>query len=183
MISPRGRKQLTELALRSINHRLQQCTALVVDTSDYPPELCEIRSSFVTLYTENGLRGCIGSLVATHPLVQDVCQHAHAAAFKDPRFDSLTEAEFGGLHVHLSVLSPSEQLRFDGEAHLLSLLKPGRDGLTIKDGRKQGTFLPSVWEKLPDAVEFLAQLKLKAGLSRDYWSDSLIVERYTTESW
>ena len=137
----------------------------------------------MTLHKHAELRGCIGGLTASLPLVRDIAEHAFAAAFKDPRFEPVSEDELVDLDVHLSVLSAPEPVLFDSEADLLDRLQPGRDGLILKEGTKQGTFLPEVWEKLTTPKHFLDQLKVKAGLSPDYWSDTLVVERYVTESW
>jgi AmmeMemoRadiSam system protein A len=91
--------------------------------------------------------------------------------------------ELESLQVHISVLSIPSALSFDSEADLLDVIQPGRDGLILREGTQQATFLPAVWESLPEPVQFLAHLKLKAGLDRNYWSDNISIERYTTESW
>lgn len=183
MISPKNRGRLTELAGYSIQHGVRHLRAPSVDLEGWPGELHEKRASFVTLHKEGVLRGCIGSLAATMPLVQDVSEHAFAAAFKDPRFGRVTEVELKSISIHLSVLSTPESIQFNDEAELLQQIRPGEDGLIFREGSRQGTFLPSVWESLPDPEQFLAHLKQKAGLEPDYWSDTLTVERYTTESW
>ena len=183
MIQPEYRDQLSWLAFRSISHGVQHRHPLPVDLADWPEQLRESRASFVTLYKQEQLRGCIGSLAPTMPLVQDVAEHAFAAAFKDPRFSPVSESELDSINVHLSVLSDPEPLTFSTEAHLLEQIVPGRDGLIIHEGGRRGTFLPSVWDKLPERRQFLQQLKRKAGLPEDYWSETIRVERYTTESW
>lgn len=183
MIASENRRQLTEFAWYSIHHGVQHLCAPDVTLGDWPGELHEKRASFVTLHKNGELRGCIGSLTATLPLVQDVSEHAFAAAFKDPRFSRVTDVELEAISIHLSVLSAPEPIMFNDESELLEQIQPGRDGLILKDGSHQGTFLPSVWESLPDPKQFLAHLKQKARLEPDYWSDSLTIERYTTESW
>ena len=183
MIADAHRVRLRELASRSIDHGIRHGCPISVDVQDWPPSLREIRSSFVTLFKDRQLRGCIGGLTATDPLVTDVANHAYRAAFKDPRFDPLDADEFGRLEIHLSVLSAATPLACDREQDLIDLLRPGIDGVTIRQGGRQGTFLPSVWENLPDPGEFVAALKQKAGFARDYWSPAIRVERYTTESW
>jgi AmmeMemoRadiSam system protein A len=110
-----------------------------------------------------------------------VAENAYAAAFRDPRFPPVSESEFTQLEYHISLLTPAEPLQFRDEADLISQLQPNVDGLVLEDGRHRGTFLPSVWESLPDRKQFLQQLKLKAGLSPDYWSDTVKVSRYTVE--
>jgi uncharacterized protein len=175
-------EMLLQLAKESILHGLiVECT-MQVDTNDYPAHLSEKLACFVTLNSYGVLRGCIGHLEAVQPLVRDVAENAFSAAFRDPRFPSLTEAELRGLEIHISVLSPSKPMVFGSEQDLLTQLRPGVDGLILKHGVHQGTFLPSVWESLPDAPSFLNHLKRKAGLSPDFWSNDVLILRYTTES-
>lgn len=183
MIRPEQRKQLTRLASLSIEHGVRQGCALPVHGSEWSAELYETRCSFVTLHKHGQLRGCIGSLVATQPLARDVSHHAFDAAFRDPRFLPVVADELESLQLHISVLSIPSALSFDSEADLLDVIQPGLDGLILREGTQQATFLPAVWESLPEPVQFLAQLKLKAGLDRNYWSDQITIERYTTESW
>ena len=107
---------------------------------------------------------------------------SRAAAFRDPRFSHVTQEELGQLEYHVSILSKPVPIRFTSEADLLAQIRPGVDGLILHEGPKKGTLLPAVWDHLHDPVEFLAQLKLKAGLPRDYWSSTVRVERYTAQS-
>lgn len=146
-----------------------------------PPELMGKRATFVTLTIGGQLRGCIGMLEACRPLAGDVAANACAAAFEDPRFPPLTKKEFEKLEIHISVLSPPEELNFSSEADVLRRIRPGVDGLILQDGFHRGTFLPSVWEELPQKELFWAHLKRKAGLPANYWSDTVRVFRYTTE--
>jgi AmmeMemoRadiSam system protein A len=180
--SPEERGVLLDVARRSIRHGLDEGGALPIDVSDYPAHLGEQRASFVTLNRMGELRGCIGTLEAYQPLVQDVAEHAWAAAFRDPRFPPLRQDEFSDLEIHISILSEPEPMVFSDEADLLAQIRPGTDGLIIEDGGRRGTFLPSVWEQLPHKEDFLAHLKRKAGLSVSHWSDSVRLWRYTTES-
>ncbi|MDT8384974.1 MAG: AmmeMemoRadiSam system protein A [Gammaproteobacteria bacterium] len=173
---------LHQVARKAVEQGLRQGGHLVVDTPYYPRPLREPGASFVTLKQHGELRGCIGSLEARRPLVEDVAYNAYAAAFADPRFPPLTEQDFSEVDIQLSVLSRAEPIQFDGEADLLRQLRPGIDGLILEDGRHRGTFLPAVWESLPQPAAFLQHLKMKAGLPADYWSDTLKVSRYTTES-
>jgi AmmeMemoRadiSam system protein A len=180
-LTPEDRRTLLALAHASVRKGL--CgEELQVKHEDYPPALQVPRASFVTLKVEEQLRGCIGSLEARHPLVVDVVRNAYAAAFRDPRFPALTWPEFERLGIHLSLLNPAEPLPCCGEADLLARLRPGLDGLILEEGVHRGTFLPSVWESLPDPRDFLRHLKLKAGLPAGYWSDRIRVQRYTVES-
>jgi uncharacterized protein len=149
---------------------------------DHDPVLDELRASFVTLMRNHGLRGCIGSLEARRGLLEDVIHNAAAAAFRDPRFPPLRSAELPELEIEISVLSPSAPLPVDDRADLLRRLEPGRHGLILQEGARRATFLPAVWESLPSPEDFLSQLLLKAGLSRDHWSDRLRFFVYTTES-
>ena len=176
------RQKLLDVAAESIRSGLTSGEHMNVATSSYSEALRETRSSFVTLEKKGALRGCIGSLEATRPIVVDVAHNAFEAAFKDPRFPALAEAEFENLDIHLSLLTVPENMIISSEADLLEQLRPGIDGLVIGEGVRRATFLPSVWESLPEPKEFLSHLKSKAGLSADYWSPALFAKRYTVES-
>lgn len=170
--------QLLKVAHESIGCGLIYGEALKIDAAQYPPLLQEQRACFVTLHRAEKLRGCIGSLDATRELVVDVSENAFSAAFRDPRFAPLFAAELVDLEIHISILSPLEPLSCDSDAALLRLIVPHRDGLVLDDGRRRGTFLPSVWDSLPQPEAFLHQLKQKAGLPDDCWSPALKVYRY-----
>jgi len=176
------RAALLGVALASIKSGLQTGRALQPDTGNYPSTLTETRASFVTLNHDNTLRGCIGSLEPRTSLVSSVAGNAYAAAFRDPRFPVFTPPELDGLTLHISVLGALQAVACDSEADLLRQLQPGIDGWVIQEQDFRGTFLPSVWETLPDPRLFLEQLKRKAGLATDYWSDTIEVWRYSTES-
>jgi len=103
------------------------------------------------------------------------------AAFRDPRFPPLAADEFDELDIHLSILTPAEPVSFTSEQELITQLQPGIDGLILEEGHRRGTFLPSVWEQLPEPQQFLRHLKQKAGLSPDYWSENIRISRYRTE--
>lgn len=178
---PEQARLLLDLARESIAHGLRTGRPLKVDPSAYPEPLRGNAATFVTLTRDGELRGCIGTLEAYQPLVVDVAEHAYAAAFRDPRFAALTEAEFPRLRLSISILSAPEPMSFEDEADLLRQLRPGVDGLILEEDGLRGTFLPSVWESLPTPVEFLRHLKRKAGLPYDYWSKTLRVSRYTAE--
>jgi AmmeMemoRadiSam system protein A len=175
------RQQLLDLAKNSIRQGLQTGRPLKINLDDYPPEWTEPRATFVTLQINHQLRGCIGMLEAVRPLAEDIVENAFSAAFKDPRFPPLEAQELDKLEIHLSILTPAEPLSFSTEQDLLAQLQPGIDGLILEEGRKRGTFLPSVWESLPEPGQFLRHLKQKAGLPPDYWSDNIRVYRYQTE--
>jgi AmmeMemoRadiSam system protein A len=145
--------------------------------------LREHRASFVTLKLDGELRGCIGSLQAHRSLAEDIAHNAQAAAFKDPRFGPLSREEFARVIVEVSVLSPPKRLHFANHAELLRSLNPGLDGLILECGGRRGTFLPQVWEQLPDPEQFLAHLKNKAGLPTTTPSEQCRILRYTVVKW
>jgi len=141
--------------------------------------LAQPGAAFVTLRRRDGtLRGCIGSAVAIRPLIADVAQHAFNAAFRDPRFPSLEWLELPGLALSVSVLTPPEPMKFSSEADLLAQLRPGVDGLIIEDQGLRSLFLPSVWEEIPEQRQFLAVLKLKAGLPAEHFSPEFRAQRF-----
>jgi AmmeMemoRadiSam system protein A len=172
---------LTELASSSIRHGLQTGKPLIIDLAECPAELAEQRATFVTLQKQHQLRGCIGTLDAVRPLAVDIAENAFSAAFRDPRFPPLAAHELSDLDIHLSILTPAEPIAFTSEQDLLKQLQAGIDGLILMEGGRRGTFLPSVWESLPEPEQFLRYLKQKAGLAPDYWSDTLKVYRYRAE--
>jgi len=182
LLDPSQRRTLLALARQSIGYGLREGRPIPVDPSDYSAELAEERAAFVTLHAGKTLRGCIGHLQAIRPLVLDVAENAFAAAFRDPRFPPLVQAELADLDIEVSVLSPSEALSFDSEEELLQMIQPGLDGLIFEDGPARGTFLPTVWESLPLPRDFLRHLKQKAGLRPDHWSDNVRISRYRTQS-
>jgi AmmeMemoRadiSam system protein A len=179
---PEHRRTLLDVASAAIDRGLSEQGALPVVPQNYPEPLRQPRASFVTLRIGERLRGCMGSLVATEPLVVNVARNAFLAAFRDPRFTPLAREEFPQIAIHLSLLSHPEPLAFESEAHLLSLIRPGIDGLTLIEGSRRATLLPAVWESLNGPREFLNHLKNKSGLAPDYWSATIQVERYTAES-
>ena len=173
--------QIARDAISSKIHRRGGADGRGAQLSKLPSELKQKRATFVTLTLGGALRGCIGMLEACRPLAEDVAANACAAAFEDPRFEPLSKEEFENLEIHISVLSPPEEMKFSSEADLLEQIRPGVDGLILQEGGRRGTFLPSVWEDLPGAELFLMHLKMKAGLPNTYWSDTLRVSRYTAE--
>ncbi len=176
------RRVLLGLASNSIRHGLEHGRPRPVNPSEFSDPLAQRRASFVTLKLDRELRGCIGSLVALRTLVEDVSYNAHAAAFSDKRFNPVTIEEATRLAISISVLSPPEDLSVSSEAELLSVLRPRVDGLVIEEGKRRGTFLPAVWESLPEPADFVRQLKSKAGFEADYWSDQVRCKRYSVES-
>jgi len=169
-------RQLLALARESIQHGLDHGKSIPVDVASFSLALQEPGAAFVTLEKQGQLRGCIGSVEAYRSLVEDVAEHGWNAAFQDHRFRPLTSTEF--LHLHISVLTQPEAMIIDSEKDLKHQLVPGKDGLIIRDGHHRGLFLPAVWDKLPDVDSFLSHLKQKAGLPRDYWSDSISCQKF-----
>lgn len=179
-LSDSQRAEILSIAHQSIEHGLHSSRPLPVQAIDHPA-LEQPGACFVTLHRHGELRGCIGSLEAHRPLINDVAENAYAAAFRDPRFLPLQASELDDLVLDVSVLSRPEPIEFSDEQDLLDQIRPGIDGLIIEELPRRGTFLPSVWEGLPDKRDFLRHLKIKAGLPADYWSDSINVWRYATE--
>ncbi len=158
---------LLKIARQSIEHGFKNSTPLKVTSDNFPVQLRQAAACFVTLKTAGQLRGCIGQMQATQPLVQAVADSAFKAAFRDPRFKALTEQEYADISLSISILSPQSEISFKNEGDILKQLQPHIDGLSIKSGQHQATFLPAVWENLPQAEQFLAQLKRKAGMAAD----------------
>ncbi|MBI2748475.1 MAG: AmmeMemoRadiSam system protein A [Burkholderiales bacterium] len=148
-----------------------------------PTWLREPGACFVTLTQRGQLRGCIGSLLAHRSLLADVQANSVAAATRDPRFVPLPRTELDGTDIEVSVLSTPQPMDFSDEADALAQLRPGVDGVVFHCGHQHSTFLPQVWEQLPDRVQFMAQLKRKAGLDAHFWSDDVRLERYTVQQW
>ena len=147
------------------------------------PWLAQTGATFVTLTKDGSLRGCIGSLAPARALGEDVAQNALGAAFRDPRFPAVTAAEWPQCKVEVSLLSTPKPLRFADEADLLAQIEAGEDGLIIEADGKRGTFLPQVWEDLPDKRAFLAHLLKKAGLPDDTRLTRCKVSRYRVAKW
>lgn len=148
----------------------------------------ESGAAFVTLTKDGKLRGCIGTLEAHRPLIDDVIANARNAAFHDPRFRPVTRDELDALTIEVSVLSAPEELRFTGRADAYAQLRPGVDGVILRYRHHRGTFLPQVWEQLPTVEQFMAHLNRKAGLPDDFWPepdarDRLHLSRYTVTAW
>jgi AmmeMemoRadiSam system protein A len=145
--------------------------------------LREPGATFVTLRRGESLRGCVGSIEARRPLGEDVSQNALAAAFRDPRFPPLEPREWPGITLEVSLLSPPEPLPCASEAEALRLLKPGIDGVVLEYGAHRSTFLPQVWEQLPDPHDFLVHLRRKAGLPDGFWAPEVRLSRYGVQKW
>ncbi len=163
---------------------LVEAFGLGVARSFEAPWLAEPGATFVTLRAGEELRGCVGSVRAYRPLGEDVRANARAAAFNDSRFPPLTAAELPAIAVEVSLLSAPEPLPPTAtEEEALAQLRPEVDGLILEHGAYRSTFLPQVWEQLPDRRHFLAHLKRKAGLPPGFWSPDLRLWRYTVAKW
>lgn len=161
-----------------------QAPPAISDPMDEHPWLAEPGATFVTLRRADGeLRGCIGSLEAARPLLEDLRHNALAAARRDPRFPRVEADELGALSLEVTVLDPPRPFPIRDEADALARLRPGVDGLVLGWGRHRATFLPQVWESLPEPRDFLAQLKRKAGMATDFWHPDIELRRYTVEKW
>ena len=155
-------------------------TATIPQTADHP-WLNNPAATFVTLKLDGELRGCIGSLKARFSLMDDLQGNAIAAAFQDPRFSPLTKDELDRIQIEVSILSDPEKIEFVSETDLLTQLHPHIDGLIFNYGNYRSTFLPQVWDQLPSPEQFLSHLKKKAGLASNFWSEEVLIYRYSVE--
>ena len=158
--------QLARQAIDSVVHRKPLPS---LDLSSLPPSLTGPGASFVTLTRHGELRGCIGALEAYQPLAEDVREHAVAAATEDFRFPPVQVDELPHIQIEISRLTPSSPLDYSRPEDLPGCLRPHVDGVVLRDGWRRATFLPQVWEKIPDPEDFLANLCYKMGVSPDLW--------------
>jgi AmmeMemoRadiSam system protein A len=160
---------LLRLAREAMEHAVKGQGVPPLDEPSLPPGLREPGSSFITLTVGGQLRGCIGSLEAYESLVEDVREHAVAAALQDPRFPPVRQDELNGIQIEVSRLTRPVPLEYKDSQDLLARLCPPLDGVVLRDGYQRATFLPQVWEKIPDRVEFLDNLCYKMGAEPDLW--------------
>ena len=163
------KKQLLTIAREAVNATALNQPLARLDPHDFSLTLNDDGASFVTLTIGGGLRGCIGTLEAYQPLFLDVQKRAVQAASQDPRFSPVTPGELARIKIEVSRLSKPEPLEYNTPEDLLTLLKPGEDGVIISDGHRRATFLPQVWDELPDTRQFLSQLCRKMGCSPTFW--------------
>jgi uncharacterized protein len=182
-LTPTERQLLLQIARLSIEQAVTGKECPSPDLDLLPPALCEPGVCFVTLTMPgNELRGCIGGLEATQPLALDVWEHAASAALDDYRFMPVRADEISLLHIEISRLTRPTPLEYDRPEDLPNLLHPLMDGVVLRDGLRRATFLPQVWEKLPDPCAFLSHLCQKMGASPDLWRRrKLGVEIYRVE--
>jgi AmmeMemoRadiSam system protein A len=176
------RRRLVDLARESIARGVGRGRPAPLPAGAWSASLCELRATFTTLTLGGELRGCRGTIDPCRPLAEDVWANAWASAYDDPRFPPVTVDEGPCLDISISVLSPLEELVVAGESELIEALEPGVDGLVLCRGAARATFLPAVWRQLPDAREFVAQLKHKAGWPAAFWPRDLKAFRYHTET-
>ena len=172
-------KRLLAIARGAIENQLLQKAAPSMAES----WLNQTGATFVTLTRNGQLRGCIGTLEAARPLGTDVAANAVAAAFRDPRFPPVSTTEWPDCRVEVSLLSRPKPMRFADEAELLAQIQAGEDGLILECEGRRGTFLPQVWESIPDKKSFLNELLRKAGLSTDTRLARCKVSRYRVAKW
>ncbi|RLA55932.1 MAG: AMMECR1 domain-containing protein [Gammaproteobacteria bacterium] len=176
------RGQLLRIARQSIRNGLQGGDVLEVALHELSDALTSRLGVFVTLTQQDTLRGCIGAMQSSEPLARSVAESAYGAAFRDHRFPPLTTHELALTSIEISVLSPMAPMSVESRSELLSTLQPEVDGLLLQDRHHRSTFLPKVWEQLPEPEAFLAHLLAKAGLPTDHWSTTLQFYRYSTVS-
>jgi AmmeMemoRadiSam system protein A len=183
-LEPASRDWLLRTAAIAIGSSLAGDSTAPPAVSRLPPglpELQELRASFVTLTIAGDLRGCCGTLEPRLPLAVDVWTNARSSAFRDPRFLPLGRHEWQQTRLEVAVLTPSERLTAEDETGLLAQLVPGEHGLVLAWRGSRATFLPKVWEQLPDPRDFLRHLKLKAGWNPAFWATDIEIWRYRTE--
>ncbi|RJR29707.1 MAG: AmmeMemoRadiSam system protein A [Desulfobacteraceae bacterium] len=169
MLTEEEGKHLLSIARKTIERRLfNQEEGASIDQAD-SPQYKEKRGTFVTLTIEGGLRGCIGHILPQETLIEGVRINAVNAAFKDPRFRPLSPKEWKNVKIEVSILTYPAPLAYSDAKDLLGKLRVGKDGVILKKGFHQATFLPQVWEQLPRSEDFLTQLCYKAGLNGDAW--------------
>ena len=176
-------EERAKLLLRIARSSIAQALGRQHEVVESAPWLQESAATFVTLTRHGQLRGCIGSLQAHRTLLADVQANAVAAALHDPRFAPLSLHELDDTQVEVSVLSALQPVQFSSEAEALVQLRPGVDGVVLEYGRCRATFLPQVWEQLPKVTDFMAQLKLKAGLPKEFWAPEVRLQRYTVSKY
>lgn len=168
-LTPEEQKTLLRMAREAMEHAVRGEKLPPLDPSGLSPNLREEGVSFVTLTIRGQLRGCIGALEAYQPLADDVREHAVAAALEDPRFPPVREDELSRIQVEVSRLTRPVPLEYKDADDLLAKLRPHVDGVILRDGFRRATFLPQVWEKIPDPSEFLGNLCYKMGADADLW--------------
>jgi AmmeMemoRadiSam system protein A len=171
VVSPEDKRYLLGLARKTLEEVVRHGREPVVEAPDVSERLRQPSGAFVTLEKNGQLRGCIGHIQPREPLYRAVIDNAHSAAMRDTRFSPVTPEELASIEVEVSVLTVPQPLEFSSPEDLLNQLTPHQDGLVLTVGFRRSTFLPQVWEKLPDKVKFLQHLSTKAGLPPNGWRD------------
>ena len=176
------RQLLLRLAREALKNGVAGRTMLRLKLETLPPALQANGASFVTLTKGGELRGCIGALEPYQALAEDVREHAVAAALEDPRFPPVSPPEVDGIEIEISRLTIAQNLDYKDADDLLAKLRPNVDGVILRDGIRRATFLPQVWEKIPDKAEFLDNLCYKMGEAPNIWRRKhLEVQTYQVE--
>lgn len=181
-LSQADRAMLFAAALDAVGHVVKKGRPPTVTAGGYSWPLRAIRRTFVTLEIGGRLRGCIGTVIAHRPLIEDVVMNACRSAVEDPRFPPMTAEEVEQSALTVSILSHDRPMNITSNEDLLAKLRPGTDGLILRDRHHAALFLPKVWDSLPNPVQFVTHLKLKAGLSPDHFSPTLQAFCFTTET-
>jgi len=180
--TPEERKRLVELARKTVEAAVRGRELPEVELAQWPAKMAGPRGCFVTLNKNGQLRGCIGHIVPQEPLVRAVSQNAVAAALKDTRFQPVAPAELDRIEIEISVLTIPRRLEFQSPEDLVAKLRPRVDGVVLQVGRRLATYLPQVWEKIPDKETFMSELAEKAGLPPTAWkSPEAVVLTYQAE--
>ena len=173
-LSPEERKYLLKMARQAIEAAVQGHNPPEIDYGSLSDNLLDPGATFVTITKFGKLRGCIGTLEAKMPLIEDTVEHAVAAATHDFRFPPLTHNECDDIHIEISRLTSRQEVYYSDSYSLLDKLRPGLDGVIVMDGGSRATFLPQVWSKIPDKEEFMDHLCLKMGASSNCWRKAKI---------
>jgi MEMO1 family protein len=181
-LSAGDRSTLLKAAREALYQAVSTGKPPAVPVESYPWPLRAVRRTFVTIEIDGALRGCIGSVTPHRPLVEDVVENACRSAIEDPRFAPMHRSEAERSVLTISILSHDRPMTVADNDDLLAQLRPGRDGLILRDGGRAALFLPKVWDMLPDPAEFVAHLKQKAGLPSHYFSASLQAIRFVAET-
>jgi hypothetical protein len=181
-LSPEECSTLLKLARQALEETVCTGRFKPLDLEDYPERLRKPVGSFVTLTRKGQLRGCIGALEPILPLIEDVCEHAASAALRDYRFPPISPEELPDIEIEISILTQPQLLHYNCPEDLLTLLRPGIDGVILRDGLSRATFLPQVWKKVPDPGYFLGYLCQKLGVEPSLWqAKKLLVYTYQVE--
>jgi AmmeMemoRadiSam system protein A len=181
-LAPQERLLMLTLARQALGCAVEGRALPPLDLQELPERLREPGATFVTLTRKGSLRGCIGTLEPREPLAQDVREHAVAAATQDYRFPPVSLQELPEIEIEVSRLTLPQDLDYQTPDELIERLRPGVDGVILRDGFQRATFLPQVWEKLPDPQEFLCHLCMKMGAPPDLWRQKkLHVQIYQVE--